>query len=99
MTALSKLPPQGREAAVAFAGVTPWPAEEWAIAITILLEEDPLGTIRLDQLMQVCLQTGGAPSDVVRDMLQKLKEWAIKEGIRRGGVNGHDLRGGTSQAL
>jgi len=99
MTALSNLPPQGREAAIAFATVTPWPAEEWAIAIQTLLEEDPLGTIRLDQLLQVCLSTGGAPSDVVKDMLQMLKQWAISEAARRGRINGHDLRGGTSQAL
>lgn len=79
MTALSKLPPEGRDAALAFAAITPWPAEEWAITLTYLLKYDPLGTVRVDQVYQISDRSRRAPSDCARDMIAAVRAFAERQ--------------------
>lgn len=92
MSALSKLPQAGRDAATAFAQVTRWPAEEWAIALQLLLDYDPNGVVRADQVLQlsVRLDTEGAadpsPSAVTIWMLKQAYDY----------LPGH-VRGDTSK--
>lgn len=92
MSALSKLPQAGRDAATAFAQVTRWPAEEWAIALQLLLDYDPNGVVRADQVLQLSLRLDAAGS--ASSAPSTVATWMLKQAYQY--LPGH-VRGDTSK--
>lgn len=76
MTALSNLPtPEARQACVALAASTVWPAEEWAIATQRLLSNDmPMEEMGMEMLIRLTLAVKDAPSQVAERMVREYKD-------------------------
>lgn len=76
MTALSNLPTaEARQACLALAQHTVWPAEEWAIATRRLLDNDlPMDELGLTRLIQLTLAVKDAPSLVAERMVTEYKD-------------------------
>jgi hypothetical protein len=73
-SALSKLPTDARQACVALSTETPWPAEEWAIAVRklvrALLPSEELG---FTTLIRLVLATGAAPTEIADRMISEFQ--------------------------
>lgn len=93
MSALSKLPKVARDAASAFAQVTRWPAEEWAITLQLLLDYDPNGAVRADQVLQLSLRLDAAGS--ANSAPSAVTIWMLKQAYAY--LPGH-VRGDTSKS-
>lgn len=80
MTALSKLPnPEAREACLALARATVWPAEEWAIALQTLLDGQlPTDEMGLTRLVQIEQAVHKPPSDIAVVMVSEYYRAAAK---------------------
>lgn len=74
MSALSKLPIDARQACVVLAAETPWPAEEWAIAVRslvrALLPSEELG---FTTLIRLVIATGAAPTEIADRMISEFR--------------------------
>ena len=68
MSALRLLPQAGRDACRALGAATPWPAEEWAIAVLSMSRAGLFPAIGLEQLVRLCSITGNPPSVMAEEL-------------------------------
>lgn len=80
MTALSSLPSQdARQACLALAKATVWPAEEWAIATHRLLDGAmPMTSMGLEMLIKLTLATKAPPSEIANRMVEEYTKAATQ---------------------
>lgn len=85
MTALADLPKEGREACVALAASTVWPAEEWAIAVGKLSASEIYNEgVGLQQLVVMVLATQREPSAVVTLLIETHQAMRARESATQG---------------
>jgi hypothetical protein len=76
VTVLSDLlSPDARQACVALGRATNWPAEEWAIALQILLDAGtPQQAMGLEALIRLTLAAARSPSEVAGRMVDEFRK-------------------------
>lgn len=79
MSALSKLPTEARQACVALAYSTVWPAEEWAIAVQKIIDGQlPTEHMGMTKLIELCLATKAPPSELAERMVDEYRKAAVR---------------------
>jgi hypothetical protein len=82
MSALQRLPRDGREACVALGQATQWPAEEWALATISLLKCEDLPDIGLTKLIELVMTTGAAPIELAQQLITAAKYYRTANGVK-----------------